>query len=138
MGKHRLILIALCFACPILVSAEMTKQDCLKASGEKQTINLSSGVYTEKAQVAAPLHINLPPTVDHRAYFECLIKNQLIDQDSAERYLAKQDRCRTETRLLAASNSAGKTRIGKSDNNEGYDACMDATIGVEVLEDPPQ
>ena len=131
----RLLAVCFCFF-PQFISAEITKQDCLKASQNVQQLNLSAGVYTEKAQVATPLHIKLPPTVDDRAYFACLIKNQLIDQNSAERYLARQDECRTKTRLLAASSDAGKTRIGKSDNDASYVACMDSVIGVDVLESP--
>ena len=131
----RLLAVCFCFF-PQFISAEITKQDCLQASQNIQQLNLSAGVYTEKAQVATPLHIKLPPTVDDRAYFACLIKNQLIDQNSAERYLARQDECRTKTRLLAASSDAGKTRIGKSDNDASYVACMDSVIGVDVLESP--
>lgn len=116
------------------LAANMTQQDCLKTAQIEQKINLSAGVYTEKAQVAAPLHITLPAVVDDKTYFECLVRNQLVDQNSTARYLAKQDECRTQTRLLQVKRSSGNTRIGTSNDTETFDACMGSDIGVEVLE----
>ena len=121
-------------ALPHASNGESTKQDCLRAAQAEQVVNLSAGVYTEKAQVTAPLHIKLPATVDDGAYFECLVKNQLIDHNAAEKYLARQDECRTRTRLLAVKSDTGTTRLGNSTNEELFVACMDANIGVEVLD----
>ncbi|MEM7468454.1 MAG: hypothetical protein AAF387_16415 [Pseudomonadota bacterium] len=111
-----------------------TKEECLRAAQIEHTVNLSSGIYTDKAQVTAPLHINLPATVDDRAYFECLVRNQLVDNDSAERYLARQDECRSKTRLLKSEAANGVARIGQLKSNAGFNACMELDIGVEVLD----
>lgn len=112
----------------------MSKEECRRSAQTEQRINLSAGVYTEKAQVTTPLHINLPATLNEETYFECLLRNQLIDNESAERYLAKQDDCRKQTQLLSVTKNEQSARIGSSNDEVSYSRCMDSTIGVEVLE----
>ena len=112
----------------------VSKMDCRRNAATNITINLSSGVYTDKAQISTPLQIKLPANVDDKAYVDCLIRNQLLDQDGAERFLAKQDKCRTKTRILKATSSSDGTQIGQAQSiDEDFIACMDSDIGVEVL-----
>lgn len=136
LNKHLIFVTLVLLLLPPVYAAPQTKEECMRAAKIEHKVNLSAGVYTEKAQVTTPLHINLPATYDDKAYFECLVRNQLIDHESTEKYLAKQDECRSQTRLLQVENTNGKTRIGRSDDSKNFDACMDPQIGVEVLTPP--
>ena len=133
LNKHLIFAILILLLLPPVYAAPQTKEECMRAAKIEHKVNLSAGVYTEKAQVTTPLHINLPATIDDKTYFECLVRNQLIDHESTEKYLAKQDECRSQTRLLKVENNNGRTRIGKSADVKTFDACMDSDIGVEVL-----
>ena len=118
----------------VVFSKELTKQDCVQSASVAQRVNLSAGVVTEKIQVTSPLHIDLPAMVDNDVYYECLMANGLIDQKGPENFVAKQDRCRSKTRLHAVSASSGMASIKDAADEKEFADCMASDISVDVLD----
>ena len=118
----------------VVFAAELTKQDCIQSASIEQRVNLSAGVATETIQVTTPLHIELPATVDNEIYYECLLANGLVDQKGPEQFVAKQDRCRSQTRLHAVSANDGTPRISDAADSQDFADCMESNITVDVLD----
>lgn len=50
-----------------ICSSALATQDCILAATTSMEINLSSGVYTERAAVSSPLKIRIPTGINHAA-----------------------------------------------------------------------
>lgn len=110
-------------------------EDCAKRVAQFQEINLTAGLYTERAVVSSPLKIRLPVGTDGDALAACL---RLEGFDPAERMAAAVSNsgdCRNaarKTHLIKASDQGG-TRIASAVDEAVYRDCLQNDIDVEVL-----
>ncbi len=120
----------------------LAADDCAKQMALWQEINLSSGLYTERAVVNVPLKIRIPAGVDAGAMMECL---RLEGFDPPAELAAEVERaaaCRASARRLrltardGAAGAAGAARIGGEMDGARYRACLEGEIAVDVL--PPE
>jgi len=122
-----------------LANPALATDDCAKQTALWQEINLSSGLYTERAVVNVPLKIRIPAGVDAGAMMECL---RLEGFDPPAELAAEVERaaaCRAHARslrLTVRDGAAGAARIGGGMDDARYRACLAGEITVDVL--PPE
>ncbi len=98
-------------------------------------INLSSGVYTERAQVSAPLKLRIPTGINPNAYGACL---QIQGKDPSRNLIntvASMRECQRAartTRLVAATSATAK-HIASEVDTTFYESCVKNQIEVEVF-----
>ncbi len=110
-------------------------EDCVQQAATELEINLSSGVYTERAQVSAPLKLRIPTGTNPHAYGACL---QIQGKDPARNLVntvaSMRDcqRAARTTRLVAAT-SASARHIASEVDTAFYESCIKNQIEVEVF-----
>jgi hypothetical protein len=118
-----------------LAPQSLAAVDCAQEAATDVTLNLSTGVYTERAQVSAPLKLRLPTGTNPHAYGECL---KIKDQDPSRRMVQTitnlQDCHRTASSLhLITASPHHATRIGSKVDAAKYAECLKYDIKVDVL-----
>lgn len=116
-------------------SIALTAEDCISAATTEMEINLSSGVYTERAAVSSPLKIRVPTGINHAAYGACLrIQGNHISKHMTAT-VARMGKCRNSTRSthIVQTDGAMSAHIANVVDHSRYQACVDHGIDVEVL-----
>jgi hypothetical protein len=117
--------------CSLPAHAEV---DCKAQAAGDMELNLSAGVYTERAQVRMPLKIRIPTGTNPTAFGNCLeVEGRDPSKRMVETVNTMQD-CRRSTsapRLVAVA--GGGTRITGGVDEAAYAECVRYDIDVEVL-----
>lgn len=94
-------------------------------------INVSSGVYTERAQVSAPVKLRVPTGVDARALAECL----RIGRGGAPPAvgLDKVAECRRRAATVRIRRDAGGSTLAGDVDEAVLAACLADEIEVELV-----
>lgn len=134
----------ICLACLVLAGggtalAEEPVRDCTAAAQTYQEINLSSGVYTERAVAVVPLKIKVPAGVDTGLEDACL---KVAGEDAGSRMTAEFERaegCRQAARRVNITAAAGDSpaQIGGQFDTVAYEACLRGDVEVKVLDRQP-
>lgn len=111
--------------------------ECAAASRQTVKQNVGGGVYTERAQVATPVTIELPSGVDSRSYAHCLDLHGLGKDVRRDHYLAVVQKCRAglppERHVIIAAD--GSEHVVMGTNRNAIEACVQENLGhikVEV------
>lgn len=133
-------LIAVSLLAALGAGAALAGEDCAAKAARSHEINLSSGVYSERAVAMVPLTLRVPAGTDGAAYAACM---KLEGFDPAQRMAAEVTRaglCRDGARrvMLRPASSGTAARISSAVDEHQYRDCLAANIGVQVLPgDPP-
>lgn len=125
--------------CPFLAHAEATGNDggdldCEAQAAGEMELNLSAGVYTERAQVRVPLKIRIPTGTNPTAYGNCLhVEGRDPSQKMVETVNSMQDCRRNASTPRGVAMAGGGTRITGGVDEVAYAECMKYDIDVEVL-----
>lgn len=116
-------------------------RECAAASRQMVKQNVGGGVYTERAQVATPVTIEVPSGVDAASYAQCLDLHGLRQDVSRDRYLAVVEKCRAglppERHLMIGED--GRQHVVVATNRNAIEACVRENLGhikVEVQTAP--
>lgn len=126
--------------CPLLAHAEVTNSnvadsavDCEAQAAGEMELNLSAGVYTERAQVRMPLKVRIPTGTNPVAYGDCLqVEGRDPSKKMVEAVNTMQD-CRRSASAPHVVAVAGGTRISGGVDEAAYAECVRYDIDVEVL-----
>ncbi|MSR13260.1 MAG: hypothetical protein EXR86_01600 [Gammaproteobacteria bacterium] len=120
---------------PLLIACDAgAHEDCAKQAATELVINLSLGVYTERAQVSAPLTLKIPTGFDSNAYGACL-KIQGVEpaREALQAVFDRQNCQRVARSTRLVSTSATGPRIADSLDFAACEDCLNNQIEVEVL-----
>lgn len=110
------------------------RDGCARAAMHYQQINLSSGVYSERAVAVAPLTLRIPAGVDPASYGDCLAREGFEPAAPAVAYVERSRACRDEAAAPAVVRLADGSRprlTGGLDTN-AWRACVDGALEVEA------
>lgn len=119
----------------ISLPGTVTADECRELSTMTKTINLSSGVYTERAVAAAPLAIELPIGTDKSEYAACLKKQPKQPHGEAVAYFERVAACSDEgyaEPTLKIGRSGAIEQFKSSRNGDAWRACIEGTLEVEA------
>lgn len=119
-------------------SREASNRSCAGAARASQRINLSSGVYTERAVASSPLYLDIPIGNDTHFYEECLQREGFAPRDQVSAEFARVAACNrtTNRKVVLARRAPGTVHIASNIDAPAYSRCIDAAIMVEA-ELPP-
>ena len=106
---------------------------CVREAGRTQEINISSGVYTEKAVVSAPLHIEIPAAIDSKVFEECLVREGFDAPGATQAYFDRLHECQgANLKSVANAADGGVVRLGKAGDAAAVESCLNSDIEVDV------
>lgn len=111
--------------------------DCASAAATEQEINVSAGVYSERAVATVPMKIRVPAGTDTGLEAECL---RLEGRDAESRMaaeVARASRCGEAARRVQLKRAANGSiaALGSVVDTEAYRDCLEGRIAVEVLDE---
>lgn len=118
-------------ACVGLASAA----DCADGVVTEQEINVSSGVYTERAVATVPMKIRIPVGTDTGLQAECLRRQGRDGESRMAAEVTRAERCGEEARRvrLTRDERGQVASIGNAVDTAAYAACLEGAVEVEVL-----
>lgn len=106
---------------------------CARAATVRQRINLSSGVYTERAIASAPLAFEFDTGLDQAQYGECLRREGFDERAATTAYLDRAADCRARhTPPVRLARQDGHARLAGALDEPAYRACLEGALEVEV------
>ncbi|MGE0486289.1 MAG: hypothetical protein AB7Q81_19220 [Gammaproteobacteria bacterium] len=129
--------LAIVLGLPLAVSAAdeaATVAACARAHRLEQTIDLSGGVYTERAVAAAPLSVTIPAGVDDSGFAACLEQHGVDRAAPVEAWARRVEDCRGAhpPASRVSIGPGGAQRIGAGESDGAYEDCLDGRLEVEV------
>jgi len=113
---------------------EASARTCAGTAGMVQRINISSGVYTERAMASSPLYLDIPLGTDAHFYEECLQREGISPRDQVSAEFARVAACNTtaDRSVVLVRRSPHSVRIASTIDVPAYSRCIDATVSVEA------
>lgn len=117
-----------------VTTREASNRACAGAAGISQRINLSSGVYTQRAVASSPLYLDIPLGTDTHFHEECLRREGFAPREQVSAEFARVAACNrtTNRNVVLVRNSARSVRIANSIDVPAYTRCVDGAISVEA------
>lgn len=111
-----------------------TAADCAARAGFVLRINLSSGVYTERAIASAPLAIEIPVGLDGNQHADCLRREGFDPAAEMAAPLERFQDCRDSARRQGTVRiaKAESIAVGGQIDVEAYRSCLASDIEVQV------
>ena len=109
-------------------------RSCDSAARLRQRINLSSGVYTERAVASSPLYLEIPVGSDGRVYADCLQRTGFSPDDQVTAEFARVAACNDTAirHVVLKRRSSRNVRIGSKIDAAAYARCVDTGVTVEA------
>ncbi|MGD9603380.1 MAG: hypothetical protein AB7O21_20515 [Gammaproteobacteria bacterium] len=113
------------------VAAGAQAADCAGNATTHLDINVSAGVYTERAQVSAPMKLRVPTGVDARTLAECL----RLERGGAPPAvgLEKIAECRREATSVRIRHTDGVHALTEALDEAAFAACLEGGVEVELV-----
>ena len=107
---------------------------CAGTAGMVQRINISSGVYTERAVASSPLYLDIPLGTDANFYENCLQREGFAPRDQVSAEFDRVAACNTTTdrSVVLVRRSPHSVRIASIIDVPAYTRCIDAALSVEA------
>ncbi len=117
------------------------RETCARKANNIQRLNLSSGIYTERAIASAPLYIDLPIGYDTGQYSDCMVREGFAGDEKIRAEFERLDACwKNDTRPIRLTRHRRSTvSISSEIDNVAYRRCVNREITVEAeISNPPR